>query len=162
MVWSPLAGGFLSGKYTRDDPRGAGGRLTGFDFLPFDRERGYDLVERLREIGRAHDATPAQVALAWLLARRAVASVLVGASRPQQLADNLAAAALALDDAALAELDALTAPAPIYPGWFNARIYDAPARDALAWRPPAARRGVAAPASLPAAASALAPAPAAR
>jgi aryl-alcohol dehydrogenase-like predicted oxidoreductase len=131
MVWSPLAGGFLSGKYTRRDPTGGGGRLTGFDFLPFDRERGYDLVERLRAVADGHGATPAQVALAWLLTRPAVASVLVGASRPEQLDDNLRAADLALAADELAELDRLTAPAPVYPGWFNAKVFDAPAREAL-------------------------------
>jgi aryl-alcohol dehydrogenase-like predicted oxidoreductase len=136
MVWSPLAGGFLSGKYTRQDPGGEGGRLTGFDFLPIDRERGYDLVERMREIGAGHGASPAQVALAWLLSRPHVASVLVGASRVQQLDDNLNAASLALAPDELAELDRLTAPAPVYPGWFNERIVDAQVRDALA--PPAA------------------------
>jgi aryl-alcohol dehydrogenase-like predicted oxidoreductase len=131
LAWSPLAGGFLSGKYTRQDPGGAGGRLTGFDLIPFDRERGYDLVDRLREIGAGRGASVAQVALAWLLARPAVSSVLVGASRPEQLADNLAAASLDLTADEVAALDALSAPAAIYPGWFNARIYDAPVRDAL-------------------------------
>jgi aryl-alcohol dehydrogenase-like predicted oxidoreductase len=131
MVWSPLAGGFLSGKYTRENPGGDGGRLTGFDFLPFDRERGYDVVERLRGIGGAHGATPAQVALAWLLSRPHVASVLVGASRVQQLDDNLHAATITLAAGELAELDALTAPAPVYPAWFNEKVFDAPVRDAV-------------------------------
>jgi aryl-alcohol dehydrogenase-like predicted oxidoreductase len=131
MVWSPLAGGFLSGKYTRANPGGDGGRLTGFDFLPFDRERGYDLVERLRAIGAGHGATPAQVALAWLLARPQVASVLVGASKPAQLEDNLGAAELRLSADEVRELDDLTAPAPVYPGWFNERVFDASVREAL-------------------------------
>jgi aryl-alcohol dehydrogenase-like predicted oxidoreductase len=132
MVWSPLAGGFLSGKYTRQNPGGDGGRLTGFDFLPFDRERGYDLVERMREIGAGHDASPAQVALAWLLAKPHVASVLVGASQPRQLDDNLRAASVVLAPDELAALDEMTAPTPLYPNWFNERIVDAPVRDALA------------------------------
>lgn len=132
MVWSPLAGGFLSGKYTRQDPGGGGGRLTGFDFLPFDRERGYDLVERMREIGAGHGASPAQVALAWLLAKPFVSSVLVGASRVAQLDDNLRAADLSLSAEEVAELDAMTAPPPQYPGWFIERVVDGPVRDALA------------------------------
>jgi aryl-alcohol dehydrogenase-like predicted oxidoreductase len=144
MVWSPLAGGFLSGKYTRQDPTGGGGRLTGFDFLPFDRERGYDLVERLRAVAAAHEtpagpATPAQVALAWLLTRPAVASVLVGASRPEQLDDNLRAADLALTADDLRALDEATTPAPVYPGWFNAKVFDAAAREALGGSSPEAR-----------------------
>ena len=132
MAWSPLAGGFLAGKYTRENPGGSGGRLTGFDLIPFDREHGYALVERLRDIGAGHGASVAQVALAWLLTRPVVSSVLVGASRPEQLADNLAAAAVRLAPEEVQGLDALTAPAAVYPGWFNARIYDAAARDALA------------------------------
>lgn len=132
MVWSPLASGFLSGKYTRENPGGNGGRLTGFDIIPFDRERGYDLVEKLREIGELHHASPAQVALAWLLSRPGVASILVGASKTSQLQDNIGAASLELSADERATLDALTKPVDLYPNWFNASIYDAPVRDALA------------------------------
>jgi aryl-alcohol dehydrogenase-like predicted oxidoreductase len=131
MVWSPLAGGFLSGKYTRENPGGNGGRLTGFDLIPFDRERGYDVVEQLRAIGTRHHASPAQVALAWLLSRPFITSILVGASKISQLEDNLGATSLSLSADELAELDQLTQPQAIYPNWFNATIYDAPVRDAL-------------------------------
>jgi aryl-alcohol dehydrogenase-like predicted oxidoreductase len=131
MVWSPLAGGFLSGKYTRENPRGDGGRLTGFDIIPFDREHGYDVVEKLREIGMQHNASPAQVALAWLLSRPYITSVLVGASKMSQLQDNLGAASLALSTDEIVTLDKLTEPGAIYPNWFNASIYDAQVRDAL-------------------------------
>lgn len=131
MVWSPLASGFLSGKYTRENPGGNGGRLTGFDILPFDRERGYDVVEKLREIGRQHNASPAQVALAWLLSRPPVTSILVGASKMSQLQDNLGAASLELSADELAVLDTLTKPTATYPNWFNATIYDAQVREAL-------------------------------
>jgi aryl-alcohol dehydrogenase-like predicted oxidoreductase len=130
-VWSPLAGGFLSGKYTRENPAGDGGRLTGFDIIPFDRERGYDVVAKLREIGAMHQASPAQVALAWLLSRSSVTSVLVGASKISQLDDNLGAAELTLSDAELATLDSLTKPQAVYPYWFNEIVYDAPMRDVL-------------------------------
>ncbi len=132
MVWSPLAGGFLTGKYTRENPGGDGGRLTGFDIIPFDREHGYDVVEKLREIGMQHKASPAQVALAWLLSRPFITSVLVGASKMSQLQDNLGAASLELSNDEIATLDTLTEPAAIYPNWFNASIYDAQVRDALA------------------------------
>jgi aryl-alcohol dehydrogenase-like predicted oxidoreductase len=131
MVWSPLASGFLSGKYTRENPQGDGGRLTGFDILPFDREHGYDVVEKLREIGRQHQASPAQVALAWLLSRPYVTSILVGASKMSQLHDNLGAISLELSADELATLNTLTEPRAIYPNWFNASIYDAQVRDAL-------------------------------
>ncbi|GCE08831.1 aldo/keto reductase [Dictyobacter aurantiacus] len=131
LVWSPLAGGFLSGKYTRENPGGGGGRLTGFDIIPFDREHGYDVVEKLRQIGERHNASPAQIALSWLLSRRAITSVLVGASKISQLNENLGAAELHLGTDELAELDKLTEPTAIYPNWFNSAIYDAPVRAAL-------------------------------
>jgi len=132
MAWSPLAGGFLSGKYTRDKPKGeSGDRLGGFDFLPYDRARGFDVVDLLRAIGAKRDATPAQVALAWVLTRPAVAAVLIGASRAEQLEDNLGAADVRLDADDLAQLDAATKPAPPYPQWFNQRVADGKAHDAL-------------------------------
>jgi aryl-alcohol dehydrogenase-like predicted oxidoreductase len=126
FVWSPLAGGLLSGKYTRENPQGDGGRLNSFDFIPYDRERGYEILDAMRKIGEAHSASPAQVALAWLLTKPFVASVLVGASKLSQLDDNLGAAALKLSDEALAELEKISALAPIYPGWFMARTAKEP------------------------------------
>jgi aryl-alcohol dehydrogenase-like predicted oxidoreductase len=132
LAWSPLAGGFLSGKYTREKPQGDGGRLTGFDMLPHDREKSYDVVDRLRAIGAAHGASVAQIALAWLLSKPYVSSVLLGANRMSQLEDNLAAADLQLTSDEVAELDRMTAPAAVYPNWFAARVVDVPVRDALA------------------------------
>src|SRR5262249_28866201 len=85
LVWSPLAGGFLTGKYTRENPRGDGGRLNAFDMLPYDKEKGHQVVDRLRAIGTAHDATPAQTAIAWVLSRPFVSSVLLGANTMSQL-----------------------------------------------------------------------------
>jgi aryl-alcohol dehydrogenase-like predicted oxidoreductase len=134
MVWSPLAGGFLSGKYTREDPTGGGGRLTGFDFIPFDRERGHDVVDALRTMGQEKGATPAQLALAWLLHQPQVASVLVGASNAAQLDDNLAAADVTLTTDELRRLDRMTAPPATYPGWFNRTIFDKTVAEALEMR----------------------------
>ena len=131
FVWSPLAGGFLSGKYTRENPKGDGGRLNAFDMLPYDKEKGYQVVDRLRAIGAAHKATPAQVALAWVLSKPFVGSVLLGANKFSQLEDNLGAANLELSRQELAGLDELTAPTPIYPTYFNARVVDEPLRQAL-------------------------------
>src|SRR5262249_33544757 len=88
IVWSPLAGGFLTGKYTRENPKGDGGRLTSFDVLPHDKNKGYELVDRLRTIGERHRATPAQVAIAWVLSKPFVSSVLLGANTSKQLDDN--------------------------------------------------------------------------
>jgi len=130
-VWSPLAAGFLSGKYTRETLKDPENRLSGFDILPFDKDKGFQLVERLREIGRSHDATVAQVALAWLLAKPVVASIIVGASKPAQLADNLHALKVRLIDTELQELDQRTAPPVQYPTWFHDRTVDAVHKEAL-------------------------------
>jgi aryl-alcohol dehydrogenase-like predicted oxidoreductase len=115
LIWSPLAGGFLTGKYTRDDPTGEGGRRAAFSVPPIDLERSYDAVETMRAIADAHGVPVAHVAYAWLLAKPEVSSVIVGASRPDQLADNLAAADLTLTDTELAALDAVDPPPPLYP-----------------------------------------------
>jgi aryl-alcohol dehydrogenase-like predicted oxidoreductase len=132
MVWSPLAGGFLSGKYTRANPKGdANARLASFEFLPYDKERGYQLVDLLHSIGKKHNAVPAQVSLAWLLTRPTVSSLLVGAANAKQLEDNLGAADVKLDADDLAKLDAATRPTPIYPNWFTARVADTKAHEAL-------------------------------
>jgi aryl-alcohol dehydrogenase-like predicted oxidoreductase len=132
MAWSPLAGGFLSGKYTREKPKGeAGDRLGGFEFLPYDRERGYALIDLLRSIGERRNASPAQISLAWLLTRPAVSSILVGASSTKQLEENLAATAVELSGDELAQLDAATRPIQPYPQWFNERVADGKVHDAL-------------------------------
>lgn len=131
IVWSPLAGGFLTGKYTRDNPKGDGGRLTSFDMLPHDKNKGYELVDRLRTIGERHRATPAQVAIAWVLSKPFVSSVLLGANTSKQLDDNLGAARLELRNEDLAGLDEFTAPTPMYPNYFNVRVVDEPVKKAL-------------------------------
>src|SRR5579871_6654483 len=131
MVWSPLAGGFLSGKYTRENPKGDGGRLTGFDMLPYDREKGHAVVDKLRALGQAHTASPAQIALAWLLAKPHVTSILLGANKMSQLEDNLGASQIKLTAEQVAELDEMTAPAQIYPNWFTARTTDVAVKEAL-------------------------------
>jgi aryl-alcohol dehydrogenase-like predicted oxidoreductase len=132
MVWSPLAGGFLSGKYTREKPKGeTGDRLGGFEFLPYDRERAYDLVDLLRSIGAKRSASPAQISLAWLLTRPAVASILVGASSAAQLDENLKATDVRLEAEDLTALDDATRPVPPYPHWFNPRVADSKVYEAL-------------------------------
>ncbi len=124
MVWSPLAGGFLSGKYTREAPAAKENRLTGFDFIPFDKESGFRVVDEMRQIGQAHGATVAQIALAWLLAKPYVTSVILGASKMSQLEDNLKAVDVQLREAELAQLDELTAPKALYPNWFTEATTD--------------------------------------
>jgi aryl-alcohol dehydrogenase-like predicted oxidoreductase len=115
VIWSPLAGGFLTGKYTREDPAGSGGRRGAFKVPPIDLERGYQAVETMHKIAERHDVPPAHVAYAWLFAKPQVSSVIIGASRPDQLAGNLAAADFSLPGDELAELDALDPPESIYP-----------------------------------------------
>lgn len=130
-VWSPLAAGFLSGKYTRENLSDPDNRYSGFDLLPFDKEHGFTLVEQLREIAAARDASVAQVAIAWLLSRKAVTSVLLGASKRTQLEDNLRAVDVSLTDEELTRLDAATPLAPVYPNWFQRNLADTQAVDAL-------------------------------
>jgi aryl-alcohol dehydrogenase-like predicted oxidoreductase len=124
FVWSPLAGGFLTGKYTRENPKGDGGRLNAFDMLPYDKEKGYQVVDRLKAIGKEHNATPAQVALAWVLSKPFVSSVLLGANKLPQLEDNLGAADLQIRKEDLAGLDEMTKPVPVYPNFFSERVVD--------------------------------------
>ena len=121
MVWSPLAGGLLTGKFSRDGKGPEGTRRATFDFPPVDKDRAFTIVDAMRPIAEAHGASVARVALAWLLRRKGVMSVIVGAKTIEQLDDNLAAADLALTDADLATLDAVSAPRPEYPGWMIAR-----------------------------------------
>jgi aryl-alcohol dehydrogenase-like predicted oxidoreductase len=123
LVWSPLAGGLLSGKYRRGEQGPEGSRhLTDWNEPPVrNEEQLYDVIEALVEIAEANDASPAQVALAWLLGRPGVASVVVGARTDEQLADNLGAADLQLGDEERARLDELSAPPLLYPYWHQAK-----------------------------------------
>lgn len=116
MVWSPLAGGYLSGKYDGAGATAEGRRAT-FDFPPVDRTRGAGALETMRGIAGAKGCSVAQVALAWLLHREVVTSVIVGARRIDQLQDNIGAVRVRLDPADLAALAAVTALPAEYPGW---------------------------------------------
>jgi aryl-alcohol dehydrogenase-like predicted oxidoreductase len=119
LVWSPLAGGLLSGKFRRGAEGPAGTRaLSDWNEPPVrDQEKLYDIVDALVEIGEGHGVSAAQVALAWLLGRTGVTSVVVGARTEEQLADNLAAAALTLADDERRRLDDLSEPPLLYPYW---------------------------------------------
>ena len=134
LVWSPLAGGFLSGKYTRENPGGNDGRLASFDYLSIlsiDREAGYAVVDKLREIAAHREATPAQVALAWVLAKPFVTSIIIGASKPEQFSDNVAATNLHLTQEEIETLDASTRPAPLYPYTWRISSGDSAVQQAL-------------------------------
>jgi aryl-alcohol dehydrogenase-like predicted oxidoreductase len=123
LVWSPLAGGLLSGKYRRDTAAPAGSRqLTDWGEPPvYDRDRLYDTIEVLVGIAGQRGVSAAQVALAYTLGRPAVSSLVIGARTVQQLADNLAAASLTLTDAERRRLDEVSAPPLIYPYWHQAK-----------------------------------------
>ena len=121
MVWSPLAGGLLSGKYDREGKAEQGSRRVDFDFPPVDAERGYRVIDAMRPVAAAHDVSVARIALAWLLHQEVVTSVIIGAKRPEQLADNLAATEVKLTDEQLAALDEASRLPPEYPGWMFER-----------------------------------------
>ncbi len=119
LIWSPLAGGLLSGKYRRNQPPPEGSRLAGEWSEPpvYDEDKLYDTVDVLVEIAQAHGVSPARVALAWLLTRPGVSTVIVGARTDEQLADNLAAAELKLSQDEISRLEAVSRPPLIYPHW---------------------------------------------
>jgi aryl-alcohol dehydrogenase-like predicted oxidoreductase len=121
MVWSPLAGGYLSGKYSPGGEGAGDGRRASFDFPPIDRTRADACVEVMREVGKARGASPARVALAWLLAKPHVMSVIIGAKTIGQLDDNLAAVDLQLTSEEVGQLDQVSELAAEYPGWMLAR-----------------------------------------
>lgn len=121
MVWSPLAGGYLSGKYSPGGEGASDGRRANFDFPPIDRARADACIAVIREVGKAHDVSPARVALAWLLAKPHVMSVIIGAKTIAQLDDNLAAVDLQLTTEEIGQLDQVSELAAEYPGWMLAR-----------------------------------------
>ena len=120
MVWSPLAGGLLSGKFTREGKGPKNARRADFDFPPVDTERAFAAVDVMGEIAAARGASVAQIALSWLLRRKAVTSVIIGAKTEAQLADNLAAPDVTLSTGELERLDAVSALPAEYPGWMLA------------------------------------------
>jgi len=121
MVWSPLAGGLLSGKYGPDATGPEGARRTNFDFPPVNKERAWACVAAMREIAEAHGATVARVALAWILAKPFVTTVIIGAKTQEQLDDNLSAVDLELSHEEIEKLDHVSALPQEYPGWMVSR-----------------------------------------
>ena len=117
LVWSPLAGGLLSGKFSRTNQKPAGSRRTDFDFPVVDKERTWKILDVMVPIAKAHGCSPARLSLGWLLAKPVVTSVIIGAKRLDQLQDNLAAVELTLTHDELGQLDEVSALAPEYPGW---------------------------------------------
>ncbi|MEN6294839.1 MAG: aldo/keto reductase [Chloroherpetonaceae bacterium] len=121
LVWSPLGGGFLTGKYRRGQDRPKNSRLSDPDsrFLRFDEEKAYDIVDELDKIAKNHNATVAQAALNYLLRKPAVSSVIIGAKKLEQLADNLKTTDWEMTDEEVKELDKLSEPTSVYPYWMQ-------------------------------------------
>lgn len=118
LVWSPLAGGFLAGKYTRANPAPAGTRFgEAGQFVPFDKELGYRVVDVLKIVAGRHGVSPARVALAWVLSRPAVSSVIIAARRKEHLEDNIQAVDLKLTEEDIRQLDQVSDPGTPYPKW---------------------------------------------
>ncbi len=117
LVWSPLAGGLLSGKFSRANQKPADSRRTDFDFPLVDKERTWKILDVMAPIAKAHECSPARLSLAWLLTKPVVTSVIIGAKRLDQLDDNLAAVKLKLTPDELRQLDDASALPPEYPGW---------------------------------------------
>jgi aryl-alcohol dehydrogenase-like predicted oxidoreductase len=121
MVWSPLAGGLLSGKYKAADDKGpAGARRTTFDFPPVNKERAFKCVDAMRPLAQQHQVSVAQIALAWLLGKPFVSSVIIGARSMDQLRDNIAASRVKLGEDEIKVLDEVSQLPQEYPGWMLA------------------------------------------
>jgi len=121
MPWSPLAGGFLSGKYTRNNETSGDNRRDSFDFPPVDKEKAYDIIEVIQPIAEAHGVSVAQIALSWLLHQKSVTSVIIGAKKPEQLKDNIAATSVILNEDDLNKLNEISALKIEYPNWMLER-----------------------------------------
>jgi len=117
LVWSPLAGGLLSGKFSRTNQQPKDSRRSEFDFPVVDKERTWRILDAMAPIAKAHDCSPARISLAWLLAKPVVTSVIIGAKRLDQLRDNLAAEELNLSEDEIKILDEVSTLPPEYPGW---------------------------------------------
>jgi len=117
LVWSPLAGGLLSGKFSRDNQKPAKSRRSEFDFPLVDKERTWRIIDAMNPIANQHDCSVARIALAWLLAKPVVTSVIIGARNSQQLEDNCRSVDITLTPEQLKALDQVSELPPEYPGW---------------------------------------------
>jgi aryl-alcohol dehydrogenase-like predicted oxidoreductase len=121
MPWSPLAGGFLSGKYTRDNEKAGDSRRDIFDFPPVNKEKAYDIIDVIAEIGKHHNVSAAQIALAWVRHQQAVTSTIIGAKTVAQLQDNIRSTEITLSAQDLKQIDEVSALPKEYPGWMVER-----------------------------------------
>ncbi len=121
MVWSPLAGGLLSGKFKKDKTGPEGARRSAFNFPPVNLEKAYPIIDLMEEIGKSHGVSVAQVSLAWLLSNKHVTTIIIGAKNLDQLNDNIKSTELELTGDELKKLDELSALEEEYPGWMVSR-----------------------------------------
>ncbi len=121
MPWSPLAGGFLGGRYTRDNDKVEGSRRTTFDFPPINKDKAYDIIDVITEVGKQYDASPAAIALAWVRLQKGVTSTIIGAKTVDQLNDNIKSTEIVLSADDLEKIDEVSALPKEYPGWMVER-----------------------------------------
>lgn len=121
MPWSPLAGGFLSGKYTRETEKIEGSRRTAFDFPPVNKEKAYDIIDVISDIGNHHNVSAAAVALAWVRLQKGITSTIIGARNAAQLKDNVKSTEVELSADELKRIDEVSTLSKEYPGWMVER-----------------------------------------
>lgn len=121
LPWSPLAGGFLSGKYTRDNKPEDGSRRLNFDFPPVNQEKAYDIIDVMQSVAEEQGVSVARIALAWVLAKPGITSVIIGAKNTDQLVDNIQAADINLTADQIKKLDEISAITKPYPQWMIER-----------------------------------------
>lgn len=121
LPWSPLAGGFLSGKYTRNNEKAGDSRRDVFDFPPVNKEKAYDIIDVITEVGKQYDVSAAQVALAWVRMQKGITSTIIGAKNPSQLLDNVKSTELVLSEEDLKRINEVSALPREYPGWMVER-----------------------------------------
>ncbi len=124
MPWSPLAGGFLSGKFSRKTLKAGNSRRDEFDFPPVNKEKAYDIIDVMQEISSSHNVSVARVALAWLLRKKGVTSIIIGAKKEEQLRENIASTSLLLTADEMSRLDSISELSKEYPGWMVERQAD--------------------------------------
>ncbi|HZX57279.1 MAG TPA: aldo/keto reductase, partial [Mucilaginibacter sp.] len=121
MPWSPLAGGFLSGKYTRNTEKAGDSRRDVFDFPPVNRPKAYDIIDVITEVGKQYNISAAQVALAWVRLQKGVTSTIIGAKNVDQLKDNVSSTNVILSEDDLKKINEVSALQKEYPGWMVER-----------------------------------------
>jgi aryl-alcohol dehydrogenase-like predicted oxidoreductase len=122
MPWGALAGGFLSGKYNRNIEKAGNSRRDSFDFPPIDKEKAYNIIDEMQKIGDSHNVSVARIALAWMLKKPGITSIIIGAKNKNQLLDNIAAVEIKLTQEEMEQLDNVSMLNSEYPAWMVERM----------------------------------------